>query len=160
MRLKPNKGRTLLHFPCNGLSFISYILFEWYWLTRNTFYWYRRLSLLRNFLYSSWYQLRKMLLVFYTSIAILFAKILQNMPIQCLSAWKTPITTKYQGNLHSFCSHLFTDKNLFYFPFSCFTTSCFIFVPIFVGYLLFCTKVLHRLCFFVGERQYNTRLTF
>lgn len=34
---KENKGKILLNFPCNGLSFISYILFEWNWLTRQHF---------------------------------------------------------------------------------------------------------------------------
>lgn len=84
---------------------------------------------------------RKMLVVFYTSIAILFAKILQNMPIQCLSAWKTPITTKYQGNLHSFCSHLFTDKNLFFISLS-------VALRLLVSYLY---QYLSDICFFAPK---------
>lgn len=84
---------------------------------------------------------RKMLVVFYTSIAILFAKILQNMPIQCLSAWKTPITTKYQGNLRSFCSHFFTDKNLFFISLS-------VALRLLVSYLY---QYLSDICFFAPK---------
>lgn len=159
-----SKGKILLNFPCNGLSFISYILFEWWWLTKIHFidiqdYLFEILApfdIIVNRRY-----IERFVSFFYGQLqSSKYCK--KGMFFMLLYFLPKIYNTKHDDTMFEQKTNNKTSSSIFFrmsiriFFISLLSLAA---CTIFVGYLLFCTKI-HRLCsrfvFFLWVRHSRT----